>query len=78
MGTYKILYASQNYAFFAGADSSHEFIIIEALGSDFDINHIVTYDGITVFNKTLGEETYAIVQTETNEKGAIAFLRSIK
>lgn len=78
MSTYKILYASKNYDFFAAADSSHEFIIIEALGSDFDINHIITYDGITIFNKTLGEETYAIVQTETNEKGAKAFLGSLK
>lgn len=78
MSVYTVKYAHPGCEYFAAGDSSDNFIVIEALGSLFEIGDKVFYDDVDVVNMTKKETTYAIVQSETGRQGALDFLRSIK
>lgn len=77
MAIYTIKFAHKNRAFFAAANKIDEYIVIEALGSYFEIGHQVIFDGVNILNFTEKEETSAIVQCQTDRQGAIEYFEAL-
>ena len=74
MGLYTIRYGYRNNSFFIASNTAGQFIVIDALGADFQIS----YEGSKIINETLNDETEAKVHLESNEKEAYEYLRTMK
>ena len=53
---------------FIASNMAGQFIVIDALGADFQIGHQISYEGSKIINETLNDETEAKVHLESNEK----------
>lgn len=45
MGLYTIRYGYRNNSFFIASNTAGQFIVIDALGADFQIGHQISYEG---------------------------------
>ncbi|HCC8382324.1 TPA: hypothetical protein MW179_002079 [Acinetobacter baumannii] len=78
MGLYTIRYGYRNNSFFIASNTAGQFIVIDALGADFQIGHQISYEGSKIINETLNDGTDAKVHLESNEKEAYEYLRTMK
>ncbi|SSP24621.1 Uncharacterised protein [Acinetobacter baumannii] len=46
MGLYTIRYGYRNNSFFIASNTAGQFIVIDALGADFQIGHQISYEGM--------------------------------
>ena len=53
---------------FIASNMAGQFIVIDALGADFQIGHQISYEGSKIISETLNDETEAKVHLESNEK----------
>lgn len=44
---------------FIASNTAGQFIVIDALGADFQIGHQISYEGSKIINETLNDETDA-------------------
>jgi len=78
VGLYTIRYGYRNNSFFIASNAAGQFIVIDALGAEFQIGHQISYENSKVINETLNDETDAIVHLESSEKEAYEYLRAMK
>ncbi|KMV09785.1 hypothetical protein AB988_3794 [Acinetobacter baumannii] len=50
MGLYTIRYGYRNNSFFIASNMAGQFIVIDALGADFQIGHQISYEGSKIIN----------------------------
>ena len=62
---------------FIASNMAGQFIVIDALGADFQIGHQISYEGSKIINETLNDETEAKVHLES-KKEAYEYLRTMK
>ena len=60
---------------FIASNTAGQFIVIDALGADFQIGHQISYEGSKIINETLNDETEAKVHLESNEKKLMSTYR---
>jgi len=78
VGLYTIRYGYRNNSFFIASNAAGQFIVIDAVGADFQIGHQISYEGTKIINETLNDETEATVHLESNEKEGYEYLRAMK
>ncbi|WP_065712743.1 hypothetical protein, partial [Acinetobacter baumannii] len=67
-----------NNSFFIALNTAKQFIVIDAIGADFQIGHQIFYEGSKVINDTLNDETDSKVILKCNEKEAYEYLHQMK
>ncbi|MFP0716234.1 hypothetical protein ACLDYC_01445 [Acinetobacter baumannii] len=68
MGLYTIRYGYRNNSFFIASNMAGQFIVIDALGADFQIGHQISYEGSKIINETLNDETEGLCCTNLASK----------
>lgn len=69
---------THNMGWYAASNESNEYIVVEAMGHDFEAEEMICIVQGQVYNIDRKELTTSIIQAHTSRNSALNFLKSLK